>query len=250
MPRYFLKMAYDGTAYCGWQTQPNAMTVQEVTEKALCTLLRNEIRITGAGRTDTGVHARQFFAHFDADLPNHLPPVQLVYKLNRFLPNDIRIFEIREVNIDANARFDAISRSYQYFISTAKNPFLRPYAWVCPFVPDIEKMNVAATLLLETSDFTSFSKLHTQTFTNNCKVTEAFWRVDGETIIFKITADRFLRNMVRAIVGTLLEVGRDRIDLYEFQKIIDAKDRTHAGLSVPAHGLFLEEIQYPDSIFI
>lgn len=241
--RYFTQISYKGTHYHGWQTQPNAVSVQEVMEKALSTILREEIAVVGAGRTDTGVHALFFVLHFDSQKENL--PENLVYKLNSFLPEDIAVQKIWKVNLEMHARFSAVSRTYKYFISTEKNPFetLICYQYTLPL--DVEKMNEAATLLFEYEDFTSFSRLHTDVKTNNCKIYRAEWTKENQQLIFTIKADRFLRNMVRAIVGTLLEVGRGKISVADFKKIIENKDRGVAGASAPAHGLFLVDIQYP-----
>ncbi len=247
--RYFLEIAYNGTPYAGWQIQPNATTVQGVLEEKLSLLLRQKTAITGAGRTDAGVHAQQMFAHFDvadAALMDNLP-----YKLNSILPPDIAVRRVLPVIPQAHARFDALSRSYVYIISKNKNPFKQNlyYPYYLPL--NIERMNQAAALLLQYEDFTSFSKLHTDTHTNNCNISEAFWRISDEgELRFTITANRFLRNMVRAIVGTLLWVGKEKITVDEFKTIIQAENRNLAGPTAPAEGLFLQKITYPESIFI
>jgi len=241
MSRYFIELAYKGTNYHGWQTQPNAGTVQETIENILSKKLQEEVKITGAGRTDTGVHAEFFVAHFDTSKPI---TEKTIFGLNRMLPNDISIFNIYVVDNEKHTRFDAKSRTYEYRISTIKNPF---YTETTAFIPtnfNIELLNKASKVLLEYTDFTSFSKLHTDVKTNNCNITEAFWREENGFIIFRITADRFLRNMVRAIVGTLLEVNTDKINIEEFVKIIKAKDRNKAGKSANAEGLFLVDIKY------
>ncbi|MBS4013401.1 MAG: tRNA pseudouridine(38-40) synthase TruA [Bacteroidetes bacterium] len=244
--RYFIKLSYDGTNYHGWQKQPGDVTVQETLEEALNTILREDVNLTGAGRTDTGVHAREYFAHFDTKLsPEKIAKKNLVFKLNSILPKDIAIHEIFSVKNDAHARFDAISRTYHYQISTKKDPFLQGRAWINNRPLDIEKMQAATKLLFKHTDFTSFSKSNTQTKTNNCKIISAEWIKDEHLLIFKITADRFLRNMVRAIVGTLVDVGLGKISISDFDHIIKAKSRTKAGYSVPACGLFLEKIEYP-----
>jgi len=247
--RYFIYFSYKGTAYHGWQIQPNGISVQEVLTKSLCTVLRTELEITGAGRTDTGVHARLMVAHFDleADLPGEF---DLTNKLNSILPNDIVVFKIVEVKLDAHARFDAISRKYEYHVVTLKNAFKTEFAARVNDNLDFEAMNSAASVLKDYRDFTSFSKLHTDVKTNNCCITHAEWTQHGEEWVFTIQADRFLRNMVRAIVGTLFEVGRGRISLNEFKAIIEARNRCKAGTSVPAHGLYLVDIQYPNDLFI
>jgi tRNA pseudouridine38-40 synthase len=247
--RYFLQLSYKGTNYHGWQVQPNAETVQEVMEKALSTILREEITVVGAGRTDTGVHASFFVLHFDSE-KNNLDQTNLVYKLNRFLPSDIAVLKIFPVNNDAHARFSATSRTYKYYISTQKNPFHTETSYHYTVPLNMEKMNEAANLLFEYEDFTSFSRLHTEVKTNNCKIFEAEWSREGEQLVFTIKADRFLRNMVRAVVGTLLEVGRGKLSIKEFCQIIKKKDRGAAGASAPAEGLFLTDIGYPEGIGI
>ncbi|MDR0960949.1 MAG: tRNA pseudouridine(38-40) synthase TruA [Mediterranea sp.] len=244
MQRYFLYLAYDGTAYNGWQIQPNGTGVQEILMRALATLLQCDTELTGAGRTDTGVHASLMVAHFDSPVP--LDEVAFADKLNRLLPPDISVFRLRAVQPDAHARFDATSRTYHYYITTQKSPFFRTYRYRLFHKPDIERMNEAAAVLTEYTDFTSFSKLHTDVKTNNCRITHAAWtQVDAHTWVFTITADRFLRNMVRAIVGTLLEVGRGKLTVDDFRRIIGQKDRGCAGMSVPGHALFLTDITYP-----
>jgi len=243
MPRYFTELSFKGTRYHGWQVQPNALSVQEVLETTFSTFMRQKIEVTGAGRTDTGVHASYYVAHFDADgLP--FAPADLVEKLNRFLPSDISLKSIREVDPTFHARFSATRRTYQYFISRVKDPFSLetsyPYLWPL----DVDAMNQAAEVMLEWEDFTSFSKLHTDVKTNNCKVMEAFWKEEGTRLVFTISADRFLRNMVRAIVGTLLEVGRGKLTREDFIAILEKKDRSAACTSAPPQGLFLTDIRY------
>ena len=247
--RFFIYFSYKGTAYHGWQFQPNGISVQEVLTQALCTILRTTLEITGAGRTDTGVHAKLMVAHFDVetDLPANL---DLVSKLNSFLPNDIAVFKIVEVKTDAHARFDAISRRYEYHVVTRKNVFKNESAARGSQNMNFEAMNIAAKTLLEYRDFTSFSKLHTDVKTNNCVISHAEWTQQDEEWIFSIQADRFLRNMVRAIVGTLFEVGRNKMSVEEFRAVIEAKNRCKAGVSVPAHGLYLVDIQYPENLFL
>ncbi len=243
--RYFIKLAYNGKAYHGWQVQDNAISVQQVLEDAFSTIFGNPIAITGAGRTDTGVHARKFYAHFELDKQLSDDEVtEKLFKLNNFLPKDILLFDISPVKPDIHARFSAISRTYEYVISTRKDPFNDEFSWLVYHKLDVDKMNEGAAILLEYKDFTSFSKLHTQVKTNNCDVKEAFWEQKGDLLIFTIKADRFLRNMVRAIVGTLVDLGRGKINLEEFRTIIEAKDRSEAGLSVPAQGLYLIDIEY------
>ena len=246
--RYFLELSYAGTRYHGWQSQPNAPTVQASIEKALSLLLRMPVKITGAGRTDTGVHARQMFAHFDSK--DAVNTAELTYKLNSFLPDDIAIHRIHRVKDDAHARFDAISRSYKYYIHRYKNPFLTQTSWYFAKDLDVDLMNKAARILLEYNDFKSFSKTHTDVKTYICKVQQAVWQTVDNQIVFRITADRFLRNMVRAIVGTLIEVGLHKTSLTDFRQIIESRNRSNAGFSVPAKGLFLTEITYPKQIFL
>jgi tRNA pseudouridine38-40 synthase len=248
--RYFIHLSYDGSEYFGWQRQDNAVTVQQKMEEALSILLGNKTGITGCGRTDTGVHARNFYAHFNSEPLDAQFMVNLTHRLNRFLPKDIAITEIKKVKPDAHARFSAISRTYCYYIQLYKTPFGRAYAWQQHNQPDTDLMNQACDILLKTNDFTSFSKLHTQTATNICRVSEAIWQKTGNELVFNIKADRFLRNMVRAIVGTLWKVGMKQISLSDFQAIIHKKDRCEAGISVPANGLFLENVEYPEDIFI
>ena len=244
--RYFIYLSYDGTRYHGWQIQPNGISVQEVLNKALSTLLREPIEVTGAGRTDAGVNASLMVAHFDT---SHTVDGNLPYKLNKFLPQDIAIHSIRPVRDDAHARFSATSRTYKYYIITEKSPF-EPYAYRFPQPLDFNKMNEATQTLLNYTDFTSFSKLHTDTKTNNCRITHARWeQLTPTKWQFTITADRFLRNMVRAIVGTLLDVGRGTLTIAQFQQVIEKKDRCSAGSSVPGNALFLTDINYPEELF-
>lgn len=246
--RYFIYLSFDGSRYCGWQIQPDAPSVQETLEKSLSLFLRQNVSVTGAGRTDAGVHARTMVAHFDLVSPED--PHWMLQKVNGLLPEDIAVRRICRVRDNAHARFDAVSRTYRYYLSLAKDPFGREYTWRLAHRPDFELMNEAAGLLLDTVDFTSFSKLHTDTKTNDCHLTEARWTETGpDNWVFTITADRFLRNMVRAIVGTLMEVGRHRISVQDMARIIASKDRCAAGDSAPAQGLFLENIVYPDSVF-
>ncbi len=280
--RYFIELSYDGTAYCGWQVQPNGESVQGVLQRALSLLLREEVAITGAGRTDAGVHAAMMIAHMDlqSPLPTQSRPPQrssataargqltfsqssdpslpvreggeqqsaldyLVYRLNGVLPHDIAIHQIYPVADDMHARFSARARTYYYYVYTRKSPFLRDYSWRLVQTPDFNAMNLAAATLLEYEDFTSFSKVNTDTKTNICHVTSARWvQLSAYEWRFEITADRFLRNMVRAIVGTLMEVGRSQLTLEGFRDVIEKKDRCAAGDSVPARGLFLQEVKY------
>ena len=246
--RYFIELAYKGTNFHGWQIQPNAVSVQECLEKALSVITRETIAVTGAGRTDTGVHASYFVAHFDSGKLN-LDHPDFAHKLNSFLGKDIVIFQVSKVTTEAHARFDATSRTYQYHLNLRKDPFALETSWYFFSRPDVERMNEASRILFEYTDFTSFSKLHTDVKTNNCKIYCAEWTQKGSNIVFTVKADRFLRNMVRALVGTILEVGIGKIDLNQFRKIIEQKDRGAAGLSVPAHGLFLTDIEYPKEIF-
>lgn len=245
MNRYFIQLSYKGTNYHGWQIQPNAISVQEVVEKALTTVLREKTEVTGAGRTDTGVHASFFVAHFDVE-NEILNPDNLCYKLNSLLPYDIAVQKIWHVKSDLHARFSAISRTYKYYISTQKNPFRSETSFKYLLPLDIDKMNDAAQILFEYEDFTSFSRLHSDVKTNNCKILWASWEIANTQLIFTIKADRFLRNMVRAIVGTLLEVGKGKLSVNEFRNIIEAKDRGAAGASAPAKGLFLVDVEYPE----
>ena len=244
MARYFMRLAYRCAPFHGWQVQPNATSVQGELEKALTTVLRTPVPIVGAGRTDTGVNARIMFAHFDFDGP--LPDKrQLLVSLNRLVGRDIAVYDIIPVSEGAHARFDALSRTYKYFVAFEKTPFLYHLSWYCPNGLDIHRMNEAAKLLLETKDFTSFAKLHSDAKTNICIVSEAEWRMEGESYaVFTITADRFLRNMVRAVVGTLVDVGRGKLTLEDFREIIERKDRCAAGQSMPGEALFLWDIKY------
>ena len=244
---YFIFLSYDGTHYHGWQIQPNGMSIQRRLQEALSTLLRQPVEVFGAGRTDTGVHARMMVAHFCYDEP--LDCCGLAYRLNKFLPPDIAVQEIRQVPVDMHARFSALARTYHYYINTCKDPFMQAYSWLVPYPLDFDKMNEAAQVLLEYKDFTSFSKVGTDTKTNLCDIMEAHWdKLDDGRWRFTITANRFLRNMVRAIVGTLVEVGRGRLTGEDGRRIIEARDRCKAGESVPAKGLFLVDIKYDPSI--
>jgi tRNA pseudouridine38-40 synthase len=240
--RYFIKFSYNGTHYHGWQQQLNAISVQETLNKALATILNAKIDVMGAGRTDTGVHARQMFAHFDFD--SEIDATTTVHKLNSFLPKDIAVFDIINVHDDAHARFDAKSRTYEYHISTKKDVFADDLSWFYLQKLDVNAMNEACKLLLNYTDFQCFSKVNTDVATFNCKIESAHWTQIGNTLIFTIKADRFLRNMVRAIVGTLLNVGIKKLSLTDFTTIIESKDRCKAGFSVPAKGLFLTKVDY------
>ena len=248
--RYFIYISYKGTSYHGWQVQPNSLTVQKLLDEALSTILSEDISTTGAGRTDTGVHALIFCAHFDSVSPDLDTNNHLIHKLNSYLPKDISVASLRKVKADANARFSALSRTYKYFISKEKDPFSEDSSWYLHGDIKIKEMNEASALLLKYSDFTSFSKLHSDVKTNICKIYLAKWETNGIQLVFTIKADRFLRNMVRAIVGTMIELGLGKIDLRKFEDIIDSKDRCNAGKSAPAKGLFLTDIEYPDEIFI
>ncbi|MGH2666846.1 tRNA pseudouridine(38-40) synthase TruA [Flavobacterium sp.] len=241
--RYFIEFAYNGTNYHGWQYQPNASSVQETLNKVFSTLLQEEIDIMGAGRTDAGVHAKQMFGHFDSEKKIDTP--LFIHKANSFLPKDIVIYDIMLVHDEAHARFDASSRTYHYHISTYKNVFNKELAWQFGQNLDMEAMNEAAKLLLDYTDFKCFSKSNTDVNTYNCKVTEAFWTAKKEELVFTISADRFLRNMVRAIVGTLINIGLHKITIQDFIQIIEDRSRENAGFSVPAHGLYLTQISYP-----
>ena len=245
--RYFIKLAYNGTDYCGWQIQPNAPSIQESLNEALSKILREEIYVVGAGRTDTGVHAKQMYAHFETD--QAIETEHLAFRLNRFLPEAIAIQSIFPVNGDAHTRFSATSRSYEYWISQAKNPFLAAWSWQIEQPLDVSAMNDCAKALLGEQDFTSFSKSGTQTETNLCHVTETYWEKSGDLLIFHVSANRFLRNMVRAIVGTLVAVGQNKLDKAGFIELIEKKNRSSAGVSAPAHGLYLTKVDYPQSIY-
>ena len=249
--RYFITLSYDGTRYHGWQVQPNGISVQGELQRALSLILRQDIQVTGAGRTDTGVHARMMVAHFDlnsqiSNLNSQFSILsQLAYKLNRLLPCDIAIQKIEPVSDNLHARFSATSRTYRYFIHTCKSPFLRHYSWQTHYALDFPLMNEAAAMLLEYDDFGAFCKSHADVKTTLCKVTHAQWHQTSDSEwYFEITANRFLRNMVRAVVGTLIDVGRHRLSLDDFRKVIEGKRRTEAGESMPANALFLENITY------
>ncbi len=247
--RYFIYLSFNGTAYSGWQIQPDAPSVQQTLQEALFTFLRTKIDVTGAGRTDAGVHAAEMVAHFDLSEPKDCGWMK--NKLNGILPTDIAVKKIVPVIETAHARFDAISRTYKYYLNMEKSPFDRDFSLRQILPLDFDLMNEVAKQLLDVADFTSFSKLHTDTKTNNCKVSQAYWEQISEgKWVFTITADRFLRNMVRAIVGTLLMVGRHQISSSEFAEIVASKDRCKAGDSAAARGLFLEKVEYPDHLFL
>ncbi len=244
--RYFIEIAYNGKNYFGWQRQPDQISVQQVLEETLSTLLREDLKITGAGRTDAGVHSKQLFAHFDF---NEIENTEdLVFRMNSFLPKDISVKNIFEVKDDAHARFDAVEREYEYIISLKKDPFLQDFAFQINNKPNVDLMNEAAKILLHYKNFQCFSRSKTDVKTYNCTIVKAYWETQNNTIIFTIAADRFLRNMVRAIVGTLLNVGYGKTSLEEFQNILVSRSREEAGPSAPAHGLYLTKVIYPNNI--
>lgn len=246
--RYFIELAFKGTEYHGWQVQKNAIGVQKLVDEALSKVFREEIHTIGCGRTDTGVHAKQLFAHFDiVNAALEIRNEQFLKRINALLPFDIVIKELFEVKSGAHARFDAISRSYDYYIHFEKDPFLRDYSWQIRDVPDLEKMNRAASIMMEYHDFSCFSKSNTQVRTNICEIKFAEWAwLDEKRLVFHITANRFLRNMVRAIVGTLIEIGQGKQEIDFIREVLASKSRSMAGVSVPACGLFLSEVIYPD----
>ena len=245
MSRYFMHMAFDGSDYCGWQIQPRELTVQQVMEKALSLLLREEVSVTGAGRTDTGVHASYFIAHFDLSKGDPSSD-QFLFKLNRYLPPDIVVYRIWQVQPEMHARFSAISRTYHYHISSLKPLYTRNYSLHVFGRLDIEEIDRCCEVIRSTIDFTSFSKLHTDVKTNNCQIMEVKWKEEESGYLFEIKADRFLRNMVRSLAGTLLNVGQGKLDKDGFKRIVEAKDRGKAGQSAPAHALFLVQVEYKD----
>jgi len=244
--RYFIELAYNGKAYHGWQYQPNAISVQETLEKVLFTALQVETPVVGAGRTDSGVHASQYFAHFNGREIKHID--KFIFKLNSILPDDIAVYDFIQVDDEAHARFHATGRSYEYYVVQHKDPFKFDTAHYVKNELDLEKMNLAASILLEHTDFKCFSKSKTDVHTYNCKIKSAQWVQEKDVLVFKITADRFLRNMVRAIVGTLLEIGLGKIPVSKLHEILESRDRQEAGTSVPAKALFLTKIEYPTSI--
>lgn len=248
MPRYFLNIAYKGTGYHGWQIQENANTVQAELQKCLSTLFRQETDIMGSGRTDTGVHATHQIAHFDS--PEELDGPQWIFKLNSFLPPDISIQTLRLVKPDTHARFDATKRSYQYLIHQKKSPFQEKLSYYYPKELDVETMNQAAEKLMGEQNFESFSKVKTEVNTFICTIKEARWEKQNDSLVFHVTANRFLRGMVRALVGTLLDVGLGKLTVADFVNIIESRDRKKAGRAVPAHGLYLTAVVYPDSVYI
>ena len=245
--RYFIQLAFFGAAYHGWQRQPNALSVQEVLEDCLSKLLKQPVEVVGAGRTDAGVHARMMIAHVEVE--HTVQTNDVVRRLNAFLPSDIAVQDMRAVNPNAHARFDATSRSYEYWVAPHKNPFYKDTAHYCKHPLDLGRMNEAAGLLLGHRDFECFSKSHTDVKTFYCDVQEAHWSVEGDLLVFRITADRFLRNMVRAVVGTLLEVGKQTYAPVHVKTILKSKDRSKAGASVPAKGLYLTSIVYPNTVY-
>ena len=247
--RYFIELSYRGTNYHGWQIQENAHSVQTELNNALSTLLKEDITTLGAGRTDTGVHAKNYIAHFDSIRNDLNSNSSFLYHLNQILPVDISIKSIRLVKPEVHARFDAISRTYNYIICRDKDPFWRELAWLYYANLDIELMRKATNYLFEYSDFTSFSKVGSDNKTSICKIIAAEWVEKDNLLVFSITADRFLRNMVRAIVGTLVDVGREKLSIDDFSKIIAAKDRSLASSSAPAEGLYLTGIEYPNDIY-
>ncbi|MBB6680773.1 tRNA pseudouridine(38-40) synthase TruA [Aequorivita sp. 609] len=246
--RYFIEIAYNGKNYFGWQRQPKQMSVQQVIEESLSTLLREDIKITGAGRTDAGVHAKQLFAHFDFEAINDTKA--LVFRINSFLPKDISVVNIFQVKDNAHARFDAVAREYEYVISLRKDPFSQDFAYQLNKIPDVDLMNKTAELLFNHIDFQCFSRSKTDVKTYNCVVSKARWELIDNKLTFTISADRFLRNMVRAIVGTLLDVGFGKTSAEDFQAILNSKNRSKAGASAPAHGLYLTKVKYPEEIFL
>lgn len=247
MSRYFLEISYKGTAYSGFQTQENAVTVQSELEKAIAILQREAVSLTGSSRTDAGVHALQNYFHFDFSGVLH---PQFVYKLNAILPPDIVLHKLIPVREEAHCRFDAIAREYKYFIYRAKNPFLQDRAYYFPYQLDTERMQAAAALLLEYQDFTSFSKRNTQVKTFHCKLELSEWKQEGAYLVYHVKGNRFLRGMVRALTATMLKAGRGKISLDEFRAIIEARDCTKASFAVPPHGLFLQNVHYPGDYFL
>lgn len=247
MSRYFIHLAYNGANYCGWQTQPDLPTVQSTLEHALSTLLRRKVAVTGCGRTDTGVHASDFYAHFDIDECTDDKPVDMkliAFKLNAFLPPDIAIFDIFKVHDNAHARFDATARTYEYHVSNKRLPFAQGLYCRIFYKPDIELMNLGGQVLMEYEDFSSFAKSHTQTKTNICHLSEAHWDCRGDEWVFTIRSNRFLRNMVRAVTGTLLDLGRGKLDIDGLRGIVERRNRIAAGESMPPQGLFLTKVEY------
>lgn len=251
MQRYFIQLSYNGTAYHGWQVQENTgSTVQQVLNDMLSMLLGEPVFATGCGRTDTGVHASDFYAHFDSSHPDLAAEKEKwIYRFNSALPADIAVYDLHAVSKDANARFDAVSRTYEYIVSRKKDPFRTGRACFLHGPIDVKAMNDAAAAMSGYTDFTSFSKSNTQTFTNNCRLYRAEWKEENDLLIFTISADRFLRNMVRAIVGTLLDVGKGKMSIAAFREVIESRNRSNAGYSVPACGLYLTGVDYPAGYF-
>lgn len=241
MARYFLEVSYRGAAYSGFQSQENANTIQQEVEQAFRTLQRESVTLTGSSRTDAGVHALQNFFHFDFE--NDLHP-QFIYKVNAILPSDIVVKSVRSVDPEAHCRFDASSRTYEYFIYRGKDPFLEDRAWYFPYTIDLPALQQAARAITEYQDFTSFSKRNTQVKTFDCIIMESGWSQRSDCLVYRIKANRFLRGMVRAMVATMLQVGRGTLTLDQFKAIIVAKDCTRASFAAPAHGLFLVEVSY------
>ncbi len=248
--RYFIYLTYKGTRYHGWQQQPGEITIQQVVERALSLKLNESVAVTGAGRTDAGVHALIFAAHFDSEINNLHLNQYLIATLNSFLPKDIAIRSIVRVRNDASARYSALSRSYIYRITLSKEPFETDTAWRIYTEPDIEAMNISASLLCNYSDFASFCRSNSGVKTTVCSVSDCYWERDGTKLTLHIKADRFLRNMVRAVTGTMIDVGRGKISVDQFRKIVESRDRRAAGESAPAHGLYLSNIEYPENIFL
>ncbi len=246
--RYFFSTAYKGTAYHGWQKQPNAISVQQKLEEVFSVILNSEVEITGSGRTDSGVHANQQIFH--VDLADTVKPDQLIYNANKMLPMDVSLVDYKLVKPEAHARFDAVSRSYKYRITRFKDPFADDLAYHFTKNLDLAAMNAASNLLFSYTDFESFSKVKTDVFTFNCEIFEAEWKQEGEQLVFCVSSNRFLRGMVRALVGTLLEIGQGRLTKEEFKAIILQKSRHSAGRSVPAHGLYLTKVEYPSNIYL
>jgi len=248
--RYFIRLSFKGTAYHGWQIQPNAPTIQAVLNRDMSIILGETIETTGAGRTDTGVHAKVFYAHFDSEKDHLDNQGKMIHQLNGILPADIAVQEILKVNPDAHARYSALSRTYEYHILRAKDPFLPGFAHTVTRALDMQKMDEATRILFEYTDFTSFSRVDTDVSNYNCRIMQADWKSEGHLLVFTIRADRFLRNMVRAIAGTLLDVGTGRTTPEGFRTVIESRNRSAAGASAPAKGLFLTAIDYPGNIFI
>ena len=245
MPNYFISVQYNGKKFAGFQIQENAVTVQGELERAMEVYFKQKIQLTGSSRTDAGVHALKNYFHFTSDV-EHIE--EALYHLNAILPSDIAVLGIFKVPDNAHARFTAIGRSYSFRIYSVKNPFLQENAWFYPYPLDIDKMNQAAAMIIGTHDFSSFSKKNTQVFTHNCTIEHAFWKQEGNQLVFRVKGNRFLRGMVRALVGTMVKVGRGKLTVKEFGRVVAAKDAAQADFSAPAHGLFLEEVIYPSEL--